>query len=90
MIRMARFSNYVGLGLAISSLLGLMARHLAPLGIGVWVALLLLLTGLAVSLIAGNLLDQYFGWVQDTSLALSIGLLFIFIVGSAIGWLILA
>ena len=90
MIRMARFSNYVGLGLAISSLLGLMARHLAPLGIGVWVTLLLLLAGLGVALISGNLLDQHFGWVQDTSLALAIGLLFIFIIGSAIGWLILA
>lgn len=89
MIRMARFTNYVWLGLAISSLLGLMARHIAPLGIGVWVTLLILLFGLGTALIAGNLLDHHFGWVQDTSLALAIGLLGIFVIGSAIGWLLL-
>jgi hypothetical protein len=35
------------------------------------------------------LLDHYFGWVPDTSLGLAIGLLGIFIIGSAIGWLLL-
>jgi hypothetical protein len=89
MIRMARFTNYAWLGLAISSLLGLMARHIAPLGIGVWVIVLILLFGLGTAVIAGNLLDHYFGWVPDTSLGLAIGLLGIFIIGSAIGWLLL-
>lgn len=86
MIRMARFSTLIGLGLAISSFIGLVARFLPPFGIGFLVICLLVLVALGGCLLMGHVLDDYFGWQADTSLALSIGALVVFLVGGLIGW----
>lgn len=88
MFKMARFATLVGLGLAISSFLGLMARHLPPLTLGIWIVLLILFVLTLMAYFAGPLLDQHFGWESDTSLGLSIALFLIFILGGLIGWLI--
>lgn len=87
MFKMARFATLIGLGLAISSLIGLMAKHLPPLTSGLWVFFLLVIVLLLMSYFAGPLLDRHFGWSEDTSLGLSISLFVIFIVGTLIGWL---
>lgn len=87
MFKMARFATLIGLGLAISSFIGLMARHLPPLTIGLWVVLILLIVLTLMSYFAGPLLDQYFGWDEDTSLGLAIALFLVFIIGGLIGWL---
>lgn len=89
MIRMARLASYTGLGLAISSFLGLMVRHIPPLGAGLWVGLLLLLGGLASSLLAGDLIDHHFGWTPDTAIAMSAGSLGLFVIGCLVGMLLL-
>lgn len=86
MIRMARLANYSALGLAISSFLGLMAKHLMPFGIGSMIVCLLLFASLAVCLLMGNVLDHYFGWEPETSLAIAIGALITFTLGGLIGW----
>lgn len=86
MFKMARFFTFIGLGLAISSFLGLMAKHLAPIGIGLWIILLLLILLMLMSYFAGPLLDRHFGWHDDTTFGLSIALFLIFIVGGLIGW----
>ena len=86
MIRMARLATYVAMGLAISSFLGLVARFLLPLGIGFLVVCLLLLIGLGVCMVMGHVLDDYFGWQPDTTLALTIGAFVVFFVGGLIGW----
>ena len=86
MIRMARLANYSALGLAISSFIGLMAKHLAPFGVGTMVVCLLLFAGLAICLLMGNVLDNYFGWEPDTALAIAIGTLILFMLGGLIGW----
>lgn len=88
MFKMARFATYIGLGLAISSFIGLMARHLPPLTVGVWVILFILLVLALMSYFAGPLLDQHFGWEEDTSLGLAIALFLTFIIGGLIGWLV--
>lgn len=86
MIRMARLANYVALGLAISSFLGLMAKHLSPFGIGTMIVCLLLLSALGTCLLMGQVLDHHFGWEPDTTLAIAIGALILFILGGGIGW----
>ncbi|BAS56050.1 hypothetical protein NIES2135_46510 [Leptolyngbya boryana NIES-2135] len=87
MFKMARFATLLGLGLAISSFIGLMARHLPPLTVGLWVVLLILLVLTLMSYFAGPLLDQHFGWGEDTSLGLAIALFLVFMIGGLIGWL---
>jgi hypothetical protein len=87
MFKMARFATLLGLGLAISSFIGLMARHLPPLTVGLWVVLLILLVLTLMSYFAGPLLDQHFGWGEDTSLGLAISLFLTFTIGGLIGWL---
>jgi hypothetical protein len=87
MFKMARFATLLGLGLAISSFIGLMARHLPPLTIGLWVVLLILLVLTLMSYFAGPLLDQHFDWGEDTSLGLAISLFLTFTIGGLIGWL---
>lgn len=86
MIRMARLANYTALGLAISSFLGLMAKHLIPFGIGFMVFCLLLFALLAVCLLMGNVIDSYFGWEPETALAIAIATLITFALGGIIGW----
>lgn len=87
MFKMARFGTLVGLGLAISSLIGLMAKQIPVLTSGVWVFFLLVILLTLMSYFAGPLLDRHFGWSDDTSLGLSIALFIIFITGTLIGWL---
>lgn len=87
MFKMARFATLIGLGLAISSLIGLMAKHLPLLTSGIWVFFLLVILLTLMSYFAGPLLDHHFGWSDDTSLGLSIALFIIFVVGTLIGWL---
>lgn len=88
MFKVARFATLLGLGLATSSFLGLVARHVPPVGVGLWVVLLLMLLGLLMAYFAGPLLDNHFGWGDDTSLGLAIALFLVFLVGGFIGWLI--
>ena len=85
---MARFSTHIGLGLAISSFLGLMARSLPFLMTGLWTVFLLLIVLTVMSYFAGPLLDHHFGWVADTTFGLSIALLLMFLLGALIGWLV--
>ena len=90
MIRAARFASITGVGLAASSFLGLAARYVPYLGQGLWIVFFLLIVSVTMSIIVGNVLDNHFGWEQDTCLAISIGILAGFIVGGTIGWIILA
>ena len=90
MIRMARLGTYSGLGLAISSFLGLMARHIPAFALGNIIILTLLVMTIGFSLIAGNVIDHHVGWEPDTTIAVSIGILVVFLSGGIIGWLILA
>ena len=87
MFKMARFATLLGLGLAISSFIGLMARHLPPLAIGLWVLLLLALVLMLMGYFAGPLLDDHFGWNADTSFGIAIALFLVLIIGGLIGWL---
>jgi hypothetical protein len=88
MFKMARFATHLGLGLAISSFLGLMAKSLPFLTVGLWVVFLLLLVLTVMAYFAGPLLDHHFGWVTDTTFGLAIALLLTFILGALIGWLV--
>ncbi|NJR61893.1 MAG: hypothetical protein HC769_25525 [Cyanobacteria bacterium CRU_2_1] len=89
MIRMARIASLIWLILAISSLLGLMARHLPPIGIGMIILFVILLFALLFAFLAGNVLDKYLNWEQDTFLALCLLALIGYPVGGLIGWLVL-
>ncbi|MBE9011028.1 hypothetical protein IQ250_12505 [Pseudanabaenaceae cyanobacterium LEGE 13415] len=88
MFKMARFATLIGLGLAISSFIGLMARHFPPLSIGLWILTLILLVLMLMSYFAGPLLDHHFGWNEDTSFGIAIALFLIFTIGGLIGWLV--
>lgn len=88
MFKMARFATLIGLGLAISSFIGLMARHLPPLTVGLWVLLLLVFVLVLMSYFAGPLLDRHFGWNEDTTLGMAIALFLTLIIGGIIGWLV--
>ncbi|MBW4421558.1 MAG: hypothetical protein KME13_20425 [Myxacorys californica WJT36-NPBG1] len=88
MFKMARLLTFGGLGLAISSFLGLMARQLPPLSAGMWTIFLILAAIVFVAYFAGPLLDAYFGWQEDTTLGIAIGIAGTYILGGAIGWLI--
>ncbi|MBW4418331.1 MAG: hypothetical protein KME13_03785 [Myxacorys californica WJT36-NPBG1] len=88
MFKMARLLTFGGLSLAISSFLGLMARNLPPLSIGLWTVFLLLAALVFVAYFAGPLLDRYFGWEEDTTLGIAIGIAGTYILGGAVGWLI--
>ncbi|GAP99133.1 hypothetical protein [Leptolyngbya sp. NIES-2104] len=87
MFKLARLATLIGLGLAISSFIGLMARHLPPLTIGLWVLLLLVFVLTLMAYFAGPLLDQHFGWTEDTTLGMSIALFLTLMIGGLIGWL---
>lgn len=87
MFKLARFFTLIGLGLASSSFLGLLARHLPPIGIGYWILLLLAIVLVLMGYFAGPLLDNHFSWEQDTSLGISIAILLLLVVGGLIGWL---
>lgn len=89
MFKMARLTTFIGLGLAISSFIGLMARHLPPLSVGMWILTLILLVLTLMSYFAGPLLDHHFGWEQDTTLGIAIAVFLTFILGGLIGWLVL-
>jgi hypothetical protein len=88
MIKMARFSTIAALSLAISSFLGLMARHIPPFSICLMVIFVLLSALFIGALVAGNVIDHSFGWEADTFLALSVAFLAMFIIGGIIGWLV--
>lgn len=88
MIKMARFSTIAALSLAISSFLGLMARHIPPFFICLVIIFVLLSALFIGALVAGNVLDHSFGWEADTFLSLSLALLAVFVIGGIIGWLV--
>jgi hypothetical protein len=88
MIRMARFCTIAALGLAISSFLGLMAKHVPPFSIGLMVVFVVIVSMFIGAMVAGNVVDHNFGWEQDTALSLTLALLATFVIGGLIGWLV--
>jgi hypothetical protein len=65
-----------------------MARHIPPIGVGLWVVFILLAVSVLMAYFAGPLLDQHFGWSDDTTLGAAIGVAGTYFLGGLIGWLV--